>query len=1014
MAIEFATGYVTLLPSLKGAGKSISSQLGGLNMAPAGKVLGAKLGAKMGGGLKASMKSQVSGAILAPVNAALERQSSAMRNLSTAERDLTKARAGQQTAQAKVAKAEEKLATLRDSGTATSAELKGAEADLNAAKVALADTNLKVGSAEDTATRAKESATAANGAYVESLKKSSTFTGRLETALPVIGERIKAVGGKWQDAGKKISGVAGSLTKKITAPVGIAATAVGGLTAALGFGRLVGLDSAQAQLKGLGYNTEEVGRISKQVTSAIEGGMTTMAEGTSVAAGALAAGVDEGKDLKDYIKRVGNAAAGANRPVGEMAQIFNRVQGSGKLMTQELNMVEQGMPGFAAAMAKSLGVPQDEFRKMVTEGKVSSKDFMGVMDDFAGDMAEAQAGSWDGLVKNTMAYVGIIGQALLGGVFGDAKTAIADFQGWLKSDDIQAWAADMGAKIGETFSRIVDAVRGAITWWSELNPAVKGAITGFAGFLVVAGPILLVVGKIVTGIGGLITAFGSIVSAMRLVIPVIKLLNLAFMASPIGIVVTLIAALVAGLIYFFTQTEMGKEIWGGFVNFLKDVWENFSTFLIEAWENITTFISEALANIGEFFTNFGASVSAIWSGFWNGLKAIASVVWALIVSVVTAYINSVKAVISAVVGAISAVWSATWNTIKAVASAVWAGIVAFVTAYINTVRAVITSVVNAISSVWSSVWNGIKAVAVAVFDAIKSFISGAINGIRSVITSVVRAISSVWSSTWNGIKSVVMAIFGAIRSFISGAMNGIRSVVVSLVNGVRSAWTAGWNAVKSAFVSVVTGIVSAVSNFVSSVKSKFGDVLNFARGIPGKLVGFFSGMGSKLLASGKALIGGLKDGIMAGFNKAKDAVAGGLKKIRGLFPFSPAKEGPFSGKGWVAYSGLAIGETFSNTVADSLKDGRDGISDELGGIQDEFDDFDNQGFRVGTSIPDFEPGGAAGGPGSGAGNGGALINIEHMTVDSDHRAKQVGQDLYARAARANRAGGAVQLGGATV
>lgn len=970
MAIEFATGYVTLLPSLKGAGKSISSQIGGLNMAPAGKILGAKLGAKMGGGLKASMKSQVSGAILAPVNAALERQSSAMRNLSTAERDLTKARAGQQTAQAKVAKAEDKLAAMRESGTASSADLKGAEAELNAAKVTLADTNLKVGSAEDTATRAKESATDANAAYVESLKKSSTFTGRLETALPVIGDRIKAVGGKWQDAGKQISGVGGSLTKKITAPVGIAATAVGGLTAALGFGRLVGLDSAKAQLEGLGYSTEEVGKITGQVTDAIEGGMTTMAEGTSVAAGALAAGVDEGKDLKDYITRVGNAAVGANRPVGEMAQIFNRVQGSGKLMTQELNMVEQGMPGFAAAMAKSLGVPQDEFRKMVTAGEVSSKDFMGVMDDFAGGMAEAQANSWDGLVKNTMAYVGIIGEALLGGIFGDAKTAIADFQGWLKSDDVQAWAADMGEKIGETFGRIVEAVRGAITWWSELNPAVKGAITGFAGFLVVAGPILLVVGKIVTGIGGLITAFGSIVSALRLVIPVIKLLNLAFAASPIGFVVTLIAALVAGLIYFFTQTEIGKEIWGGFVNFLKDVWANFSTFLTESWTNITTFISEALANIGEFFTNFGANVSAIWTGFWNGIKAIASAVWSVIVTVVTAYINSVKAVISAVVGAISAVWSATWNTIKAVASAVWSGIVAFVTAYINTVKAVITSVVNAISSVWSSVWNGIK--------------------------------------------SVVMAVFGAIKSFISGAMNTIRSVVVSLVNGVRSAWTAGWNAVKSAFVSVVTGIVSSVSNFVSSVKSKFRDVLNFARGIPGKLVGFFTGMGSKLLESGKALIGGLKDGIMAGFNKAKDAVKGGLAKIRGLFPFSPAKEGPFSGKGWVAYSGLAIGETFSNTVADSLKDGRDGISDELGGIQDEFDDFNEQGFRVGTSVPDFEPGGAAGGPGSGAGNGGALINIEHMTVDSDHRVKQVGQDLYARAARADRARGAVQMGGATV
>src|SRR5699024_9949690 len=138
---------------------------------------------------------------------------------------------------------------------------------------------------------------------------------------------------------------------------------------AFGWKRLVGLDSAKAQLKGLGYSTKDVGRITGQVTEAIEGGMTTMAEGTAVAAGAMAAGVKEGKDLKKYIQLVGDAAVGSNRPVEEMAMIFNRVQGSGKLMTQELNMIEQGMPGFAQAMAKHMNVSVEEFREMVTAGK---------------------------------------------------------------------------------------------------------------------------------------------------------------------------------------------------------------------------------------------------------------------------------------------------------------------------------------------------------------------------------------------------------------------------------------------------------------------------------------------------------------------------------------------------------------------------------------------------------------------------------------------------------------------
>src|SRR5699024_11817789 len=89
-------------------------------------------------------------------------------------------------------------------------------------------------------------------------------------------------------------------------------------------------------------------------------------------------------------------------------QIFNRVQGAGKMMTQELNQIEHGMPGFSQAMAKHLGVPPDEMRKMVTAGKVTSKDFLKVMESFAGGVASAYAESWDGMVANTRAYIGII------------------------------------------------------------------------------------------------------------------------------------------------------------------------------------------------------------------------------------------------------------------------------------------------------------------------------------------------------------------------------------------------------------------------------------------------------------------------------------------------------------------------------------------------------------------------------------------------------------------------------
>src|SRR5699024_8150407 len=159
------------------------------------------------------------------------------------------------------------------------------------------------------------------------------------------GDYLTNFGNKMEGISQHAINVGNKLTNSITKPIVGIGLAVGGLTGKLGFDRLVQTDKAEAKLKGLGYNTEEVGSISDTVNSAIKGGMTTYAEGVDIAAGAMAAGVEEGADLEKYIGLVGDAAVGSGRPVDEMAQIFNRVEGSGKLMTQELNQIEHGMPG---------------------------------------------------------------------------------------------------------------------------------------------------------------------------------------------------------------------------------------------------------------------------------------------------------------------------------------------------------------------------------------------------------------------------------------------------------------------------------------------------------------------------------------------------------------------------------------------------------------------------------------------------------------------------------------------
>src|SRR5690606_33366372 len=84
------------------------------------------------------------------------------------------------------------------------------------------------------------------------------------------------------------------------------------------------------------------------------------------------------------------------------------------------------------------------------------------------------------------------------------------------------------------------------------------------------------------------------------------------------------------------------------------------------------------------------------------------------------------------------------------------------------------------------------------------------------------------------------------------------------------------------------------------------------------IINALAGLGSKLLNSGKSLIDGFTQGIRDAAGRAVQAAKDMLGSVRNLFPFSPAKEGPFSGRGWVRYSGQSIGAGLADGMEDEI------------------------------------------------------------------------------------------------
>lgn len=124
-----------------------------------------------------------------------------------------------------------------------------------------------------------------------------------------------------------------------------------------------------------------------------------------------------------------------------------------------------------------------------------------------------------------------------------------------------------------------------------------------------------------------------------------------------------------------------------------------------------------------------------------------------------------------------------------------------------------------------------------------------------------------------------------------------------IVGGAVAAWVF-FQAATGRVVSAVIGFFRRARDFVTGVfRAIRNDVGGTIRAIPGIVLSGVASFGRLLYDSGQRLIQGLIDGIKSKFGPLGDVVGAAADKVRGFWPFSPAKEGPLSGRGSLYYAG---------------------------------------------------------------------------------------------------------------
>ena len=466
--------------------------------------------------------------------------------------------------------------------------------------------------------------------------------------------------------------------------------------------------------------------------------------------------------------------------------------------------------------------------------------------DFLFKVGESARAAGDWITGTLLPSIRAIGEIILTGqtdkpIFGlDPNSPVTGFLVGLR---------DAILKAGEAFV--------GLTSWVIENKGVLSTLAVTIGTATIAFKAMQAATKTMTAINaaGSILKWVTSLDMMKNAVNAAKAAQAAFNvvmnANPIMLVVTAIAALVAGLTWFFTQTETGKRAWEaiteafrGFLDWIAPYWNATLDALSAAWNAVwgavsgflTSYvvpvISGAVSVLGGLWDGLVAVVSAVWNGIQAAVQAVVDFFTAYVVPTISAVWTGIKVGLWALSIPFVVVWtvirtavqvvvgwfqtyvaptlSAVWSLIVAGAQLLWTGVQAVWNGLMTAVGVVVGWFSAYVAPVLSAVWNGIVTGAQILWNGIVAVWNGIQLAVQTVAgwfqTYVLPTISTVWtgiqagaqtlwngiSAAWNGIQTAIQTVVGWFQTYvqptISAVWNGIESGADTLWNGLKTVW----------------------------------------------------------------------------------------------------------------------------------------------------------------------------------------------------------------------------------